>query len=303
MKEILPVKKIKIVEVGPRDGFQNESIIIDTNQKIKVIEKLSQTGLKYIEITAFVSPKWIPTLSDHKKVADSIKRYPGIIYQALVPNIRGYISARDCNIDEVSIIISASETHNKKNINCSTNDAFKRYEQIAYQAKKDNIAFKSYISCAFGCPYEGYIDPNTVINIAVKLLNLGTYEISIGDTIGAANPNQVKDLVSKLLLKIPASKISLHMHDTRGMALVNIYTAIQLGISTFDSSFGGLGGCPYAPGASGNVATEELVNMLHDINLETCIDIKKLCLISLEMQKILGRKLPSKILSLYNDIL
>jgi len=303
MKKILPIKKIKIVEVGPRDGLQNESIIINTDQKIKIIEELSQTGLKYIEITAFVSPKWIPALSDHEKLAKSINKYQGVIYQALVPNVRGYVSARDCNIDEISIIISASETHNKKNINCTTNEAFNRYEEIASKARKDNIAFKAYISCAFGCPYEGYINPNVVVNIATRLLKLGAYELSIGDTIGIANPIQVRNLISKLLLKIPASKISLHMHDTRGLALVNIYSAIQLGISTFDSSFGGLGGCPYAPGASGNVATEDLINMLHDIKMETSINIKKLCSISLTMQKILGRRLPSKILALYSDIL
>ena len=288
------------MEVGPRDGLQNESVFIDTPNKIAFISELSATGLSRIEITAFVSPKWIPSLADQLEVARGLKKVNGVTYSALVPNMKGYEHAINVGINEVSFVLSASNTHNKKNINTSTDDALIRYQEIACRAKIDGIPFRAYISCAFGCPYEGNVSVKLVSKIAEKLVKLGAYEISIGDTIGIGNPLQTYELINELSNVVSLEKIALHMHDTRGLALANILVALNLGVSSFDSSAGGLGGCPYAPGASGNVATEDLVYMLYSMGIETRINLDKLCKVSKKIQKLLGRKLPSKVLSVFN---
>lgn len=288
---------VSIMEVGPRDGLQNEASIVDTASKINFIESLVQAGSKRIEVTAFVSPKWIPPLADQLEVAKGIKRQDGVSYAALVPNMRGYENARLCQLDEVSFVLAASQTHNKKNINASTSEAFLRYSEVASRALSDGMKFRAYISCAFGCPYEGKIEMSEVVKWARKFDELGAYEISIGDTIGVGNPKQTIELLSELKKEVSLNKVALHLHDTRGTALANIFAALSCGVSSFDSSAGGLGGCPYAPGASGNVSTEDLVYMLESMGISTGIDLEDLCQVSLNMEKILNRMLPSKYLA------
>jgi len=296
MEQKIP-KSVKIMEVGPRDGLQNEKTIVDTATKIAFIEHLHAAGLRRIEVTAFVSPKWIPPLADQMEVARGITRHKEVSYAALVPNMRGYERAMEASIDEVAFVVAASETHNKKNINASTQEALARYKEIGEQARKDKIPFRGYISCAFGCPYEGAISVDAVNELAVFFKDLGAYEMSIGDTIGVGNPLQTLGLLAQLEQKVPLSMIALHMHDTRGLALANIFAALTMGVASFDSSVGGLGGCPYAPGASGNVATEDLVNMLQSMGVETGVNVDLLTQVSLKMEKVLNRTLPAKLLA------
>lgn len=288
---------VRIMEVGPRDGLQNEKTLVDTANKIGFIEQLVAAGAKRIEVTAFVSPKWIPPLADQVEVAKGIKRVPGVSYAALVPNMKGYEQALACKVDEVAFVLAASQTHNRKNINASTEEAFARYAEVAARAKEDGIPFRAYISCAMGCPYEGEVPQGKVIELAAEFDNLGAYEISIGDTIGVGNPKQTYALVGALKDEVPLERVALHLHDTRGQALANIFAALTLGVAAFDSSVGGLGGCPYAPGASGNVSTEDLVYMLQAMGIETGLDLDKLCQVSLKMEQLLQRELPSKVLA------
>lgn len=234
-----------------------------------------------------------------KKYWNCIKK-KGVTYQVLVPNLVGYERLKKYKFDEFSIVVSASNTHNRKNINLSINEALKAYAGLAHQSVREGKPFRAYVSCAFGCPYEGKISIDDVVSLSKKLIQMGAYEISISDTIGIATPIHIKQLISKLLLHVPKEKIALHMHDTRNLALTNIYVAMQMGISIFDTSFGGLGGCPYAFGAAGNVATEDLVAMLYNLNIKTSINLDKLCKASLYAQKILNKKLSSKILAMYN---
>jgi len=285
------------MEVGPRDGLQNESSVVDTASKINFIEGLVNAGMTRVEITSFVNPKWIPPLADQSEVAKGIARKPGIAYAALVPNMRGYENARLAGMGEVSFVLAASETHNRKNINASTKEAFSRYAEVATRAKADSVAFRAYISCAFGCPYEGKIAVSEVVKWSKEFLDLGAYEISLGDTIGIGNPTQTIELVNAVSQVVPIEKIALHMHDTRGSALANIVAALSVGVASFDSSAGGLGGCPYAPGASGNVSSEDLIYMLHAMGIETGVDLDALCQVSLRLEQSLGRKLPSKYLA------
>jgi len=288
-------KKVKIMEVGPRDGLQNECALIDTPTKVRLVESLVAAGHKRIEMTAFVSPKWIPPLSDHKEVARLVKKKRNTQYAALIPNVQGYEAAKAARVSEVAFVISASNTHNLKNINASTREAYKRYSEIALRAKQDKIKFRVYISCSFGCPYEDKIAVSKVVNLTEKFLELGAYEISIGDTIGVANPKQVVKLLEKLKNKnINIKKIALHLHDTYGRALANCFAGLTCGVLSFDTSIGGLGGCPYAPGAAGNLATEDLVSMLDGMSIETGLDLKKLVKISQSLEKKLKRKLISK---------
>lgn len=298
MLEKIP-ERVRIMEVGPRDGLQNESTIVDTASKINFIEGLVAANVQRIEVTAFVSPKWIPPLADQMEVAKGMRRKAGVSYAALVPNMRGYENARLAKVDEVSFVLAASETHNKKNINATTQEAFMRYAEIAERAKADGVAFRGYVSCAFGCPYEGAVPVSQVVKWAKAFIELGAYEVSIGDTIGVGNPKQTVDIIQALSQEVRLNDIALHLHDTRGTALANIFAALCSGVSSFDSSAGGLGGCPYAPGASGNVSTEDLVYMLHAMGISTGINLDALCQVSLKMEKTLGRKLPSKYLSAY----
>jgi len=289
---------VRLMEVAPRDGLQNEHSFLSTEQKINFIESLIESGIRRIEITSFVSPKSIPHLADHEQVAKGIQKKETVKYAALVPNMQGYQNAIAAGIDEISFVIAASDTHNQKNIHATTQEALAKYALVAKQAQKDKMPFRAYISCAFRCPYEGEIESEKVIELANHLFDMGAYELSISDTIGWADPTQTTALMSELLQTISIEKLALHFHDTRGMALANIYAALILGIHSFDSSAGGLGGCPYAPGASGNVATEDLVCMLERMGIATGIDLHKLCHASLNIEKLLKRALPAKNLAI-----
>lgn len=300
MFENIP-QKVKIVEVGMRDGLQNESTFIPTSEKIHLINLLSESGLNHIEITSFVSAKWIPQLADNKEVANTIDKKEGIMYSALVPNLKGLESAKSVGIEEIAFFLSASESHSMKNINKSINEAIVTGKKLIKEALNSGLRVRAYLSTVFGCPYDGETNPKKVVDICNELIKEGVYEVAISDTIGVANPKQVSEVIDILADNIDLNKIAVHFHDTRGTGLANALTALQCGITTFDSSLGGLGGCPYAPGASGNIATEDLIYMLHSMGIETGIDLDKLVDCSLYAQGILDRKLPSKYLQTYSS--
>ncbi len=286
---------VDVYEVGPRDGLQNERTILPLDAKLAMIEGLVDAGIRRIEITSFVNPRWIPALADHMEVATKLRRREGVYYSALVPNLRGLDSASRAGMNEVAIFMAASATHNRKNINKTTAQAFETYAEVCREALDRGMRVRGYVSCVFGCPYEGQVPFENVWQVARGLLDLGVYELSLGDTIGVANPRQVAWVLRKLLAEgVDLSQIAVHFHDTRGTALANVAVALQLGVRTVDSSLGGLGGCPYAPGASGNVATEDVVYMLEGMGVETGIDLDQLPAVSLEVASRLGRELPSK---------
>lgn len=269
-------KRVNIREVGPRDGLQNEQKMIPLEAKVEWINMLSETGTPYIEVTSFVHPKWIPQLADAVDVSKRIKRNPDVTYAALVPNMKGLRRALEVDIDEVCIFISASESHNKHNINRSISETLPILESVSKEAKNAGKTIRGYVSTVFGCPNEGKVDINKVIEICDKLFDMGIDELSIGDTIGVANPEQVEHVITELLKYFPKDKIAMHFHNTRGTALANVLMSLSLGITNFDSAVGGLGGCPYAEGASGNLATEDLLYMLHGMGIETGIDENKI---------------------------
>lgn len=282
-------KKIKIVEVSPRDGFQNEPKIIPTAVKIDFIHQLSETGLSTIETTSFVSPKWIPQLADHTEVLEGITQKKGISYPALVPNLTGLKKALAAGAQEIAVFTAASDTFTQKNINCSIEDSFQRIEQISQEAKKQNINFRGYISCSLGCPYEGKIENKKVADIAERLTKLGCYEISLGDTVGIGTAPEAIHLIDAVTKKVPVTQLAAHFHNTYGQALVNLYAVIEKGISVIDSSVSGLGGCPYAEGAAGNVPTEDVLYMLNGLGIETGIDIDKLMAVGKYISDYLGK--------------
>lgn len=287
-------KKVRIVEVGPRDGLQNEKQAIATTAKIQLIEMLVDAGLTYIEAGSFVNPKWVPQMADSAEVFSAIKRKPDVTYAALVPNLQGYERAISVNANEVAIFAAASEAFSQKNINCSISESIKRFEILFHQAHAQQIPVRGYISCVSGCPYSGDVDPFKVASIANELLAMGCYEISLGDTIGVGTAGQTKKLVEVVAKDIPLKKIAVHMHDTYGQALVNIYAALEMGINVVDSSIAGLGGCPYAAGASGNVATEDLVYLLNGLQIEHGVDLNKLIQAGQFISTILNRPNQSK---------
>lgn len=286
--------KVTIKEVGPRDGLQNESKFIDTQDKIEWINRLSKTGLSYIEVSSFVHPKWIPQLADSEEVLKSIQREPGVTYAALVPNIRGLERALNCQVDEISVFMSASEGHNKQNINKTIDETFPVLKEVVDEAKKANVKVRGYVSTVIACPYDGPVAPEQVLKVADRLLDMGVYEVSLGDTIGVGVPTQVESLLETLLKHFPPTLFAMHFHDTRGTALANVLKSLGMGITTFDSSTGGLGGCPYAKGASGNVATEDLNYMLSAMNIETGINPEVLIDSAFFMEEKIGKKLVSK---------
>jgi hydroxymethylglutaryl-CoA lyase len=285
--------KVRVKEVGPRDGLQNEKSFISTEDKIAWINQLSQTGLDYIEITSFVNPKWIPALSDAVEVAQGIKRIKGVTYAALVPNQRGLDRALEANIDETAVFMSASQTHNQKNINKSIEDTFPILNQVVQDSLSAGKSVRGYISTVFGCPYEGVVDIQTVVRVSDALFEMGIKELSLGDTIGVANPKQIQEVLEILLKRYPADKLAMHLHDTRGTALANILASLDMGSTNFDGAIGGLGGCPYAPGASGNLATDDLLFMLDGMGIETGIKQGKLLAAAQFIQGKIGRPLPS----------
>ena len=269
-------KKIQIVEVGPRDGLQNEKQWVPTETKISLIEKLSDAGLSKIEVTSFVSPKFVPQLKDAHEVFTGIKQISNVSYPVLIPNIKGFERALEADVKEIAVFSAASEAFSQKNTNCSIEESINRFRPVLEEAQKKNIPVRGYISCVLGCPYQGSVPIEDVVNLATKMTEMGCFQISLGDTIGAGTPIQAKRMVQKILEKIPVSKLAIHFHDTRGQALANIYACLELGVSVIDSSVAGLGGCPFAKSATGNVATEDVVFMLHGMNIETGIDLDKL---------------------------
>ena len=286
--------EVTIYEVGPRDGLQNESRMVPTDDKVKLIDALSETGLRAIEITSFVNPKWIPQLADGGEVARRVTRKPGIAYSALVPNRQGLDAAIASGMKEVAVFMSASETHNKKNINKTIAQTLAAFRETVPPALAAGLRVRAYVSTVYGCPYEGAVDPAKAVELARALKALGCYQISLGDTIGVANPRQVRDVLSRVLAEIPQPEVAVHFHDTRGTALANILVSVEMGITTVDAALGGLGGCPYAPGASGNVATEDVVYMLEGMGVRTGVDLDRLVDCARLASTLVGHEVPSK---------
>ena len=275
---MLPTK-VNIIEVGPRDGLQNEAQVVPTAIKIELIDRLAEAGLRVIEATAFVSPKWVPQMGDNAAVMQGIKRHPAAVYPVLTPNLHGFDAALQAGATEVAIFGAASESFSQKNINCSIVESLKRFEPILSAASALEIPVRGYVSCVVGCPYEGDIAPAQAASVAKSLFDMGCYEVSLGDTIGVGNPASIQRLIEACAKAVPITKLAGHFHDTYGMAIANIYASLQMGMAIFDSSVAGLGGCPYARGASGNVATEDVVYLMHGLGIETGVDLAKLAAI------------------------
>ena len=292
-------KSVIIKEVGPRDGLQNENEFISTDDKIAWINQLSNSGLQYIEVTSFVNPKWVPALADAVEVAKGIERVKGVTYAALVPNQRGLERALEADINETSVFMSASEKHNLNNINKSLAETFPILQAVVADSLTAGKSVRGYVSTVFGCPYEGKVPIDNVIRVAENLFEMGINELSLGDTIGVANPAQVQEVLEVLLKRFSADILAMHFHDTRGTALANILAALDLGITTFDGSVGGLGGCPYAPGASGNVATDDLIYMLDGMGIESGVNLENLLAAAEFIQDKIDRPLPSHNLQVY----
>ena len=287
--------RVTICEVGPRDGLQNERVNVPTPDKIRLIEALTEAGVRRMEATSFVSPKWIPNLADAEDVLAGVRRRTGVTYAALAPNLKGLERALAAKVDEIVIFLSASESHNRKNINKSIAQALETYGEVGSRAKAAGLRLKAALSTCFGCPYEGDVDPGVVARIAESLVDRGVDEVGISDTTGMANPRQVDAVVSRVAERVPLEKLSLHFHDTRGAGLANILAGLMAGVAIYDGSVGGLGGCPYAKGASGNVATEDLVHMLHEMGIQTGVDLPRLIECAKLAQDLVGRPLESHV--------
>lgn len=288
-------ESVRIFEVGPRDGLQNEPAVIPTETKIELIDMLSETGLRTIEVGSFVSPKWVPQMSDTEAVLKGIKRKPGVIYPVLTPNIKGFEAAVKAGAREVAVFGAATEGFSQKNINCSIAESLERFAPVCEAARERNIRVRGYVSCVVGCPYEGEVDPRKVAEVSEAIFNLGCYEISLGDTIGVGTPKKVERMIYTVAERVPTDKLSVHFHDTHGQALANILTALQCGVTGVDSAVSGLGGCPYAHGASGNVATEDVLYMLNGLEVETAVDMNALLKASAFISRVLGRSPASKV--------
>ena len=291
-------QQVRIYEVGPRDGLQNESTFVPTEDKLQLIEALLKSGVSQVEASSFVHPRWIPALADADTLLSTLKANTqfGRI-TALVPNMKGFSRALNCDLQEIAVFMSASQTHNKRNINKTKEETYQAFEPVFEACETAGIRVRAYVSVVWGCPYEGKVDPEATAEVARTLLNLGAYEISLGDTIGVGNPKQTREILEVVGRKVPLDKIAMHMHDTWGRALTNCVAGLDLGVRTFDASIGGLGGCPYAPGASGNVSTEDLVALFHELGYETGIDWDALISAGALAQKLLGRRLPSRALA------
>ncbi len=287
--------KVRIVEVGPRDGLQNEKTPVSTKVKVELIRRLGAAGLKSIETTAFVSPKWVPQMADNGKVFAAIEKLPDVTYSVLTPNMKGFEAALAAGAKEVAVFGAASESFSQKNINCSIAESLERFRPIVEAAKAAEIRVRGYVSCVLGCPYEGEVMPLAVADMAQALLEMGCYEISLGDTIGAGTPERTKDMIEAVARRLPLKKIAGHFHDTYGMAAANIYASLQMGIGIFDSSVAGLGGCPYADGASGNVATEDVAWLLTGLGIDTGIDLDVLVDTGVWISKQLKRETASRV--------
>jgi hydroxymethylglutaryl-CoA lyase len=287
--------RVTLTEVGPRDGLQNESRAIPLEQKIALIDALSETGLTRIEAASFVSPKAIPQMANAAEVMAGIRRHPSVTYIGLVPNEIGARNAIEARVDEIAVVVSASESHNRGNVNRTISESLDAIAVVASLCRETRIPWSGYISTAFGCPYEGTVDSARVMDIAERLRDTGAEAIALGDTIGVANPRHVSEIVGEFFARLPDTPLRLHFHDTRGMALANVVAALEAGATQFDGSVGGLGGCPYAPGASGNVATEDLIAMLHAMGIETGVDVDALLEAAWLAEEIVGRPLDGRV--------
>jgi hydroxymethylglutaryl-CoA lyase len=282
--------RVRIVEVGPRDGLQNEKKEVPTATKVELIERLADAGLPAVEATAFVSPKWIPQMADHAEVLGRIRRRPGVDYPVLAPNLKGFEAARAAGATEVAIFGAASEAFSKRNINCSIAESLERFRPVTEAARAAGVKVRGYLSCVLGCPYEGEIAPQKVAEVAGALFDMGCYEISLGDTIGVGTPAKTQRMIEACAKRVPIERLAGHYHDTYGQALANIYASLELGVATFDSSIAGLGGCPYAAGASGNVATEDVVYLLNGLGIGTGVDLERLVEIGEWICGVLGKE-------------
>jgi len=283
-------KQVKIVEVGPRDGLQNESLTVPAEIKLQLVEKLADAGLRVIESGAFVSPKWVPQMATSGEVLRQIKQRDGVSYPVLVPNLKGLELAHAAGVKEIALFAAATETFSQKNTNCSIAESIERFTAVIDEAQRLEIKVRGYVSCVLGCPYEGEVPADTVLMITEKLFEKGCYEVSLGDTIGVGTASQAQALVDKLASEVPVERLAAHFHDTYGQALANIHAVLQSGISVIDSSVAGLGGCPYAKGATGNVATEDVVYMLHGMGIATGVDMDKLLDAGRFISDFLGRE-------------
>jgi hydroxymethylglutaryl-CoA lyase len=288
-------KHVTLIEVGPRDGLQNELDFVPSETKIEFINQLSESGLQHIEVTSFVSPNAIPQLADHKAVFIGINKPRNIHFSVLIPNLVGMENALSAGVKDIALFTAASETFNQRNINCSIKESISRFKPVMKIAEAKGIRVRAYISCALGCPYEGHITPKQVEQVTLQMLDLGVHEISFGDTIGVGTPRQTRDLLNHMLQILSGKQIAMHFHDTYGQAIANIHSALLCGISRFDTSTAGLGGCPYARGATGNVATEDVLYLLHGLGIETGIDIYKIVEAGDKICKALGKKNQSKV--------
>lgn len=283
------------MEVGPRDGLQNEPKLLPADVKISLIDQLSETGLQTIEVTSFVSPKWVPQMGDNAEVLQGIRKVPGISYPVLTPNLKGFESALKAGAQEVAVFGAASDAFSLKNVNCTAAESIERFRPVLEAAKKNNIKVRGYVSTVVGCPYQGAIAPRDVVKVVEALYSMGCYEISLGDTIGVGTPGSMRRMLDEVVRVVPAEHLAVHCHDTYGQALSNILTSLEYGISVVDASVSGLGGCPYARGASGNAATEDVVYMLHGIGIETGVNLEKLISVGRYICDQLGRPSESKV--------
>lgn len=288
-------KFVRMVEVGPRDGLQNEKSMVPTAVKVELVDRLSDAGLGVVEAASFVSPKWVPQMGDSAEVLAGIARKPGVRYAALTPNLKGLEGALAARADEMAVFGAASESFSRKNINCSIAESLDRFAPVMERAKVAGVPVRGYVSCVLGCPYEGEIAPKAVAEVAERLFAMGCYEISLGDTIGTGTPTKAQAMIAAVAERVPVDRIAVHFHDTYGQALANILAALQMGVAVVDSSVAGLGGCPYAKGASGNVASEDVLYMLNGLGIETGVDLDKLITAGAFISDAIGRPTASKV--------
>lgn len=287
--------QVRIVEVGPRDGLQNETQTVVTTTKIELIERLVAAGLRTVEATSFVSPRWVPQMADHAELMAALPRHPGVTYPVLTPNLKGFEAALTHGVREVAVFAAASESFSQRNINCSISESIERFQPVFEAAQREGVRVRGYVSCVVSCPYEGPVDPQRVAEVAAQMMALGSYEVSLGDTIGTGTPASVLRMLEAVATRVPVAQLAGHYHDTYGMAAANVHASYQFGLRVFDSSVSGLGGCPYAKGASGNIATEDVVYLLHGLGATTGIDLERLVDTSVRISQQLGREPGSRV--------
>ncbi|CAG9243336.1 3-hydroxy-3-isohexenylglutaryl-CoA/hydroxy-methylglutaryl-CoA lyase [Paraburkholderia unamae] len=287
--------QVRIVEVGPRDGLQNETQTVVTATKIELIERLVAAGLRTVEATSFVSPRWVPQMADHAELMAALPRHPGVTYPVLTPNLKGFEAALTHGVREVAVFAAASESFSQRNINCSISESIERFQPVFEAAQREGVRVRGYVSCVVSCPYEGPVDPQRVAEVAAQMMALGSYEVSLGDTIGTGTPASVLRMLEAVATRVPVAQLAGHYHDTYGMAAANVHASYQFGLRVFDSSVSGLGGCPYAKGASGNIATEDVVYLLHGLGATTGIDLDRLVDTSVWISQQLGREPGSRV--------